>query len=1274
MADLLVELAGGVRVGTGTGRELRIASRKALALLACLAMRPGVAHTRDFLAGLLWEDSDAELARSSLRQALAALRRALPEDIADTLRSDAGAVWLDADRADSDVARLQALLRDGSPGAVIEAAARCSGELFEGLEPRSSSFEHWMDEQRRTFRRQLIDALVRAAAQCDAAGDMSGRVAALERLTAMEPTNERAHRELMEALARLGRYTDALKQYRTCRDALRRDLDVATEPATEALYREVLRRRRAEEPPRPVPAVEPDASPGVARGTSVAATLRDAVVVVVRIGGSTDPGHEDPEVTRRRWSDAESRVRGVVERLGGHVDRPSQGEILAVFGLGRLTGNEAERAARAALELAIQEIAGVGHRLAIGIAEGQVLPAAADVPFPLSGSPVGRAQELARSSQFGSVCVSGDVAHRLSHRYRLEPSKCDAPGEAWKITDMLGAAAKERGRLFAGRRAELAMLTAMLERVRESGRGRVVVVRGEPGIGKSSLLDALASAAIERGAAVHVLQVLDFGQASVERPAPALALRLLGLGPGSDGAARAAAVETAVAAGRLPAELRLLAHDLIDASLPGDASSLLAAMDSAARERDRARVLHWLVTHARSKPILIVVEDVHWAAAVEIAQLGDLAAASAAQPVLLALSTRSERDPVNAAWRARARGCPVTALDLAPLDDDEARELAATYTELPAEVVERCLATAAGHPLFLEQLLRAARAGQTTLPGSVRGLIAARIEGLAPECQNAVHAAAILGVRFAVGALRHLLAEPQFDPAPLENAGLIAPGGEEYRFAHALIRDAVYESLLGSTRRDLHRRAAVWYEARDAGLHADHLAAAADPAAPAAYLRAAAVEMRSFRPDRALVHAGRARETARQPSELFDACAMLGDVQLALGRTDDAIASFRECVDLATNSRARARAWFGLATGLRIVDRYDEALAALVHAEQAMGGSDPIGLAQLWTLRGNLHFPRGAMDDCLDAHRRALEFAERASSPEDVVRALGGLGDAHYQRGRMRTAHDRFRQCVELSERHGYAGLRVTYLPMVAATLTYVGDLAAGVDACERAAAAAREVSDLRAELLANTVQAAIEINRMQYETARRCSERSLVLAREIGARRFEAEGLALHGLAHFGAGDRDSGRDFLEQAVVLARAAAPTYCGPWALGALALTCDDAARSRALLAEGEQLLARGCVSHNYFDLNFHGIDVCLRLGDAEGARRYAAALEAYTRDEPLPWCEAVIARGRALARVLDGERADDAHAAVERALGLAREMNFLALVPALEEALEGRFC
>jgi DNA-binding SARP family transcriptional activator len=243
-----VDLLGGLRVRRAGGSEIRVASRKAQAVLVCLALRPGAAYSRDLLSSLLWEDSDPELARSSLRQALAALRRSLPEELAHALQGDAQTVALDAALVASDVSRFRALLRDGSPNALAEVAERHVAPLLEGFDARSAAFEQWLDERRRELRREQLQALERLAVQSRSIGDATQTLLALERLTALEPTNERAQRELIDLLASLGRYTDALRQYRVCRDVLRRDLDVAPEPATEALQREVLRRRRAAQP------------------------------------------------------------------------------------------------------------------------------------------------------------------------------------------------------------------------------------------------------------------------------------------------------------------------------------------------------------------------------------------------------------------------------------------------------------------------------------------------------------------------------------------------------------------------------------------------------------------------------------------------------------------------------------------------------------------------------------------------------------------------------------------------------------------------------------------------------------------------------------------------------------------------------------------------------------------------------------------------------------------------------------------------------------------
>ena len=804
------------------------------------------------------------------------------------------------------------------------------------------------------------------------------------------------------------------------------------------------------------------------------------------------------------------------------------------------------------------------------------------------------------------------------------------------------------------------MLLTLVERVSATGRGRAVILRGDPGIGKSSLIEALTAAARARDALVYTVQVLDFGQAVSERPGPALAACLLGVTPEAADGVRDAAVDRAVAEGTLAAADAMLARDLVSVLPAEGAASPLSTMDAATRERGRARVLLRLVEAASQRaPLLVVVEDIHWADATELAQLADLAAALATLPVLLTLSTRVDGDPTGPGWRARARGCPVTTLDLAPLADDEARDLAARYGGLPATILEECLEKAAGHPLFLDQLLRTAQSGQTTLPGSVRGLVLARLGRLSPDLQRGLHAAAVLGSRFSLGALRHVLAEPGYDTGGLEQAGLVAADGDERRFSHSLIRDAVYESLLRSTRRELHRRSAAWFETREPGLEADHLAAAEDPAAPAAYLRAATEEQRASRLDRALAHAQRSRELARAAPDLCAAFATIGGIFLTRGRTDDAIAAFRESVDLAASTGERARGWLGLAASLRIVDRYDEALVSLGHAEQAAAAeTDPRLMAQLWTLRGNLHFPRGELDACLRAHGRALEYARQAAAPEDIARALGGLGDAQYQRGRMHTAHAEFSRCVSLCEEHGLAGLRLSYLPMVATTEAYLGNFESALEISGRGEAAAAQAGDLRTQLLSQSLRAMVEIYRANYRQALSSSERGVSLAREIGARRFEAEALALRGLAARGLGDHAFAQESLAGSVAITREAARTYCGPWALASLALATDDPARSRALLDEGERWLADGCVSHNYLEFYRHAIEVSLRSGDWDRAERYADALEAYTRDERLPWADLVIGAGRLLARTGCAAPGEKARKDQDALLAEARRMQF----------------
>jgi tetratricopeptide (TPR) repeat protein len=401
-------------------------------------------------------------------------------------------------------------------------------------------------------------------------------------------------------------------------------------------------------------------------------------------------------------------------------------------------------------------------------------------------------------------------------------------------------------------------------------------------------------------------------------------------------------------------------------------------------------------------------------------------------------------------------------------------------------------------------------------------------------------------------------------------------------------------------------------------------------------------EADSLRLDRALEFASRASQLAREPVDLCLARCQLGELQTRTGHTHDAIATLREVIDLRPDPLIEARARLALANALRILDRYDEALAALERAETVLAGLDrPELMARIWGLRGNIRFPRGEIDACLMAHESALAWARRAGSPVDEARAFGGVGDALYQRGRMRSARDHFRQCVAEARKHGAVGLALSNAPMLALTRAVCGEVREALEDCTAIVAEAVRFGDPRSELLTRDIEAMISLYRADYERMRHACDRGLVLARQLGARRFEAELMTLQGHAIGELGGAPDAQVLLQRASALALEVARTYCGPWCLGIQALHTQNVDRARELLAQGEALLADGCVSHNHLEFRRAAMEFGLRHRDIRETRRHAAALRAYTADEPLAWSNLIIVRAEYLAdRSEDPARAD----------------------------------
>lgn len=1283
VSALTLQVLGTFHVRDAAGAEVRITSRKGRALLAYLALRPGESHSRDRLANLLWEDADEELARTSLRQALAALKRSLPADAQAALLADTESLGVDARLLSSDIETFRRSLRLGTRTSLQEAIDHYRGDLLDGFDARSTAFDEWLSTERGSLRKQVSDALRRLTDLCMASEDNEGALTACMRLVSLEPLNEAAHRRIMGLQARRNAYAEALRQYRICRDVLRRELDVAPEAATEQLYRELMRKRRAAVVPSsdgdspvehheatpPAPAARQELRPG----------LRDAIIFVARLEGLLESeARLDPEEVHLLSNEFQSRVQSAVQEFGGIADRRVGSNVLAVFGIPHSYGNEAERAARAALmlrDLAAARPWPVPGSLAlrIGIAQGQVL--CGGEVFPLSGRPTHEAHTLASQAQDGEVLISEAIRQSLGERVSTQRVGAalqahSEPVNAWSL-NAIGTDAATTTQPFVGRRPEFAMILASLDRCMSSRHGRAIVVRGEAGIGKTRLVEAVRGAAIERGVGVHSAQIFDFGQSPGRRPITMLALSLLGIGADAPAAERKAAVRRMAAARGGNIDQIIFLSDLINAPLDPELAALEKAMEVATRQRGRTLALAQIIEAAAQRsPQMLIVEDVHWGDSDELARLGEIAAVVANCQILFIMTTRPEGDPISASWRARARGCPVTTVDLAPLAEDEAQELAAHYPELSSETIQECIVRADGYPLFLDQLLRAASAGQHTLPGSVRALVLSRADSLSEQDHLALEAAAVLGQRTELTIVRRMIQDAGYEPDKLVATTLVRSDGVELEFAHALFRDAIYESTLKSQRRALHLAAAEWFADRDLSLHAEHLAAADDERAAEAYIDAAEAERTALRYESALNLANKASTVAREPVMLHRTSVLVGELLLHLGRTHDALASYREALDFAMDQAGHGAAWFGIASALRVMDRYEEALDALERAQSALGdAADSQTRARMSTLHGNLCFPLGRFDACLASHQLAHQHARAANTPLELARALGGLGDAHYQRGNLLTARSHFAQCVEAARQHDLISVLLANLPMLGITQIYCGETAAGRVSLQEALEIARRVGDLRSEMISVLCLTAGYILQGRTDERRTLANQALQLAKQLGARRFQAECLGILASCLTHPEHRAEGLRLVEEGLQISREMGMSYCGASLLGILARLTSDPAQRAAALAEGETLLASGCVSHSYFEFYHHAMEVSIEQNAWQALRRYANDLSAYTANEPLAPTDLQAQRARLLADVGENIITPQTHSQLEALLHRCLQMDATALIPAIGAAL-----
>ena len=356
-------------------------------------------------------------------------------------------------------------------------------------------------------------------------------------------------------------------------------------------------------------------------------------------------------------------------------------------------------------------------------------------------------------------------------------------------------------------------------------------------------------------------------------------------------------------------------------------------MDAATRTQGKERVVSELVrASADRQPLLVEVEDIHWADAETLSLLAAITRATASSRSVLAMTTRLEGDPLDAHWRALAGGAALVTIDLSPLSPVDALSIARRFIDADAFATQ-CVERAGGNPLFLEQLLRSA--GDLTddrLPSSIQNVVLARTDLLSAEDRRAIQAASVLGQRFTLPHLRALLQEPLYVCDTLVRNVLLRPVRDGLQFAHALVRDGVYGSLTHARRRELHKTAALIF-VEDPVLRAEHLDRAGDAEAPRAYVVAAKAQAALFRPDQAIALATRGLALAVAGRDIVDLALYLGDLQQEAGQGVDALEAYGRALSASDAETDRRRALLGRAAANRLIARLDDAFAALAEAE-----------------------------------------------------------------------------------------------------------------------------------------------------------------------------------------------------------------------------------------------------------------------------------------------------------------------------------------------------
>jgi class 3 adenylate cyclase/predicted ATPase len=516
-----------------------------------------------------------------------------------------------------------------------------------------------------------------------------------------------------------------------------------------------------------------------------------------------------------------------VTDMGGSVAKKLGDGLMALFGYPVAQENDAERAVRAALAIqrSLTELnrknEGTGKpalAARIAIESGPVVVDATGEIFGDVPNIAARAQALAES---GSVVVTARVQRQVAglfvaeERGSHELKGVPEPVTLFRIVRASGGGRRAGQRHLTplvGREEEIGMLLRRWERARQ-GDGQLVLIAGEPGLGKSRLIEEFHARLKDVPHTWTEWTCSQLLQNTALHPFAEWGRQRFG-GIDVPAERRLADLESSMTQVKLdPAENAALLAPLLDIFLPHERVPPLTPEEL--RRRQLAALTAWVLAAARTQPIVLAVEDVHWGDPTTLDVLRGIAERGALAPLFVLVTARPEFRPP---WGIRSHHGMIL---LAPLDHQQVRHMVfelAARRALPKEVVEGVTERSGGVPLFVEEvtrllLERGEQGGIQAIPPTLQQSLTARLDRLGPA-REVAQIGAVIGRDFSHAIIRAV--------SGVEDATLLAaldrlteadillvqgmPPDSEYRFKHALIQDAAYENLLKSRRQLLHRR------------------------------------------------------------------------------------------------------------------------------------------------------------------------------------------------------------------------------------------------------------------------------------------------------------------------------------------------------------------------------------------------------------------------------------------------------------------------------------